>query len=70
MDSEIIRWLKDGSRLILTPTNKKILYPHIIIHKKGATRNGYMDVIKVGATINPLSPLKNINGCDINGYIS
>jgi len=63
MSYEIIRWLRDGSRLILVPTNKKILYKHKKIHTKGRTRNGLLDVIQIGAQINPLKHLQNINGC-------
>lgn len=47
MSYETIRVLRNGDRLILKPSNKKILYPHKIINKKGKTRNGYMDVILV-----------------------
>ena len=67
MDSEIIRWLKNGTKLVLVNSNKKILYPHKIINKKGKTRNGYKNVIEVGANIDPLNEVKKINGCVING---
>jgi len=63
MSYEIIRWLKDGSRLILVPSCKRILYKHKTIHTKGHTRNGLLDVIQVRGTINPLQDLQNINGC-------
>ena len=62
-DQEIIRWLKDGSRLILIPSKKKILYNCKIINKKGKTRCGYKNVIEVGANIDPLNEVKKINGC-------
>jgi len=60
---EIIRWLKNNDRIILVPTNKKILYKHKKIHTKGHTRNGLLDVIEVRGTINPLKHLERINGC-------
>lgn len=63
MDSEIIRTLRDGTKLILVNSNKRILYKHKIINEKGNTRNGYKNVIQVQKEIDPLLKVKKIFGC-------
>ncbi len=44
---EIVRTLRNGNKLIIKPSGKKILYPHKIIHQNGLTRYGFVDVIEV-----------------------
>lgn len=54
MSYEVIRWMLNGDRLIKAPQDKKILYPHKVIHEHGICRDGIHKVIRVAPNLNLL----------------
>lgn len=51
MSYEVIRWMLNGDRLIKAPQNKKILYPHKLVHENGICRDGIHKIIRVNGVI-------------------